>query len=939
MPDPSVTLLLRRLLCGASLFVMASCQGAERIVAPPPVASIEVAPDSTAAAAIGETVAFTAVARDASGSAIPDVAFAWSSSATAVAVVDPAGVATTVSNGATEIQASAQGISGTAELTVEQEPAAITAVAGNAQSALARGALSTSLRVRVTDSRAHPVAGVPVSWQVLSGGGTITGTATGADGEATATWTMGSEPGPVSARASVAVDGGTLSTTFSGTALPNGVIQGTISRSSSYLAPLRARPGAGAVTTSAASFRERSVPDELLVRVRTESLALPAVGSAAYRSAGRASAAASSLHAAAARWAIAEGFEVLGASPALATLRIRVPPGLAEVVRRRLLDRPEVANVEPNGIAWSTARLAGVTTDFHPDEGTSYAAAAALSEPYFTRQAWHYDATNAIRAWDVTTGDANVIVAVLDDGIRFDHPDIAANLRSDGYDFVSMQTLSACTTGSFTTSMDGDGPDSDPTIPASLSYDEGSGCVIGPSPTGGHGLHVAGTIGARAANGQGGVGIAWQVGIRPIRALGSHGSGTHYDIAQAILYAAGLPADGGSAGVVQAVSGARLINLSLAGTGGSSTLQNAVVAATEAGSLIIAAAGNDNASTAYYPAAYPEVLSVSAIAPSLDRAPYSNYGSTVDIAGPGGSTGMGADHGVWSLWWSFQSAAPTYESLQGTSMAVPHVTGVAALVLAANPALTRAQLRARLLDHATDIGPSGDDEEFGAGLVDAAAAVRNGAPERRTYVRVYDADTGAVHGPVLVDPSGAYSLGELPDGDYYVYAGEDDSGDAVTGLFDRRWGARGGSTTPTSVSIDRSSIESASFAIGYPQESEDNDAVGSADELPVGGYAYGTIEPGSDADFYRFVLDAAKTIVIETDALLGACGFTDQVDTALRLLDANGARLATHDDIDGSLGRHCSRIQGVLPAGTYYVEVTGWDADQGYYAVRVTEEP
>jgi hypothetical protein len=502
-----------------------------------------------------------------------------------------------------------------------------------------------------------------------------------------------------------------------------------------------------------------------------------------------------------------------------------------------------------------------------------------------------------------------------------------------------MRTLSSCSTGSFTTSMDGDGPDPDPTIPATLNYNDAADCVVAARPTGGHGLHVAGTIGARAGNGLGGVGIAWQVGIRPIRALGSHGSGTHYDIAQAILYAAGLPADGGSAGTVQAVSGARLINLSVAGIGGSNTLRNAVVAASDAGSLIIAAAGNDNTSESYYPAAYPEVVSVSAIAPDLGRAPYSNYGSTVDIAAPGGSTGSGANYGVWSLWWNFQSAAPAYEALQGTSMAAPHVTGVAALVLAANPALTRSQLRARLLDNTIDLGAQGDDDEFGAGLVDAAAAVRNGAAARETYVRLYDADTGTIHGPVLATPAGAYSFGELPDGDYYVYAGEDHAGDALTGLFDRRWGALGGSTTPSAVSIEQSSTETASFSIGYPQESEGNNSIGSADVLPVGGYAYGTIQGGADADLYRFVLDTVKTVVIDTDAVLGACGFTDQVDTVLRLLDHNGAELAAHDDIDSAIGRHCSRIQPILPAGTYHVEVTGWNGDQGYYAVRVAEEP
>jgi hypothetical protein len=329
---------------------------------------------------------------------------------------------------------------------------------------------------------------------------------------------------------------------------------------------------------------------------------------------------------------------------------------------------------------------------------------------------------------------------------------------------------------------------------------------------------------------------------------------------------------------------------------------------------------------------------VSAIAPNLERASYSNFGPSVDIAAPGGALRNGIDYGVWSLWWSFASNTPSYEALEGTSMAAPHVTGAAALVLAANPGLTRSELRARLLDHAADLGAEGEDDEFGAGLVDADAAVRDGEASRATYVFAFDVGTGAVRGRTVASASGGYSIAPLPDGEYYVYAGEDRDGDELAGIFDRRWGARGGSTSPSPVTIDRSSIESVSFSIGYPQESESNDSRPSADVLPVGGYAYGTIDSSSDVDVYRFVLAESETVVVETDAFLGACGYTDQVDTVVRLLDSHGAQLATHDDVDAAHNRHCSRIQSELPAGTYYVEVAGWRGDQGHYALRVAEE-
>jgi len=921
-----------RSLAWLSAVTLAGCQDEQPITGSnAPVASVEVTPDSAAAASLGQTVHFTATARDADGAEIPGSSFTWTSSATSVARVAGSGSATTVGNGKATIAATAGGVTGIARLTVAQQPDSLVLVGGNAQTGFARVALGHPLRVRVTDAGLHPIAGVPVTWQVLSGGGSITGTGTDGAGEATAIWTLGGQPGPVAARASV----GPHTAEFTGIALPNGVIQGTISRSSAYLVAARqasapagtSSSGAAQPSASFAAPRARRVADELLVRVRTSALSLPAAGSAAYRSAPVAAAAASSLRAAAARWALVEPLEVLGASPAIATLRIRVPAGQAEAVRQRLARLAEVEEVEPNEVAWIT------------DEGTAYAPAAALGEPYFTRQAWHYDITNTVRAWNVTTGNAGVIVAVVDDGIRFDHPDIAANLRSDGYDFVTMQTIAACTSGSFTTSMDGDGPDPNPTIPAALSYNDNAGCVSGLRATGAHGLHVAGTIGARAANGEGGVGIAWAIGIRPIRALGSHGSGTHYDIAQGILYAAGLPADGGSAGPVQAASAARIINLSLAGTSGSSTLHNAVIAATNAGSLLIAASGNESVSAPYYPAAYPEVLSVSAVAPDLQRAPYSNWGSSVDIAAPGGQLALGSDYGVWSLRWSFQTSSPAYDALQGTSMATPHVSGIAALVLAASPGLTQAQLRARLVDHAMDIGPSGSDDEFGAGLVDAEASVRNGPAPRETYVRVYDARSRRVVRSVRTSASGDYTLDQLPDGAYHVYAGQDEGGDGVTGIFDRRWGALGGSTSPDSVSITGSSIESASFVIGYPQEDEPNGSLGSADLLPVGGYAYGTITSNADADLYSFTLTGSTTILIETDALVGSCGYTDQVDTVLRVLDAAGSPLATHDDIDSGLARLCSRIQTMLPAGTYYAEVSGFGSDQGHYGVRIAEVP
>lgn len=941
----------------ASVVALTSCKGAEPITSAATVTSIQVQPGTAGASSVGQTVRFTATAIDASGGPISGVSFTWISSVPGVATVDAAGVATAATNGSTTIQASAQGVTGSGSLTVAQQPVALSIVGGNGQSGLARLSLTALLRVSVLDGLSNPIPGHAVTWQVLSGGGSVIGSAADGSGQSSATWTLGPIQGPGSVRASA----GLVSTTFTSTSLPNGTIQGTVTRSSAYLGPARAavaaagalapQPGArisNAKTAPAPSTtpptvranREGSVPGELLVRLRTTRLAVPAVGSLAYRSPGQSESAARAMRSAASRWEREEPLEVLGTSPALATVRVRVPTRDTSSVRERLLRRPEVESVELNGLVRATEPMESEPRSTIALRGTSYAPAAAANEPDFALQAWHYDLIGALRAWEVTTGSPSVIVAVVDDGIRFDHPDIATNLRSDGYDFVTYQLLPGCSAGVYSTSMDGDGPDPDPTIPASLSYDADFDCVVGLESEGGHGLHVAGTIGARAANGQGGVGVAWQIGIRPVRVLGSQGSGNDYDIAQGILYAAGLPADNGSGGTVQVATRAHVINLSLGSSGSSAMIQGAVQAATAAGSLLIAAAGNDGTSAPSYPAAYPEVLSVSAIAPDFTLASYSNFGPTIDIAAPGGELLNGDDYAVWSLRWNFQVNAPAYAALHGTSMAAPHVSGVAALVLAANPGLTSSQLRTRLLDHATDLGPAGSDNSFGAGLVNADASVRNGGEAPRdTYVWAFDEQTGRAYGPVRASSGGGYSINALPDGSYWVYAGEDRNGDLRTGVFDRLWGGLGGSTTPGSVAIAQSSIVSASFDFGFPAESENNGTLPTADRVPMGGYSYGAISPSADVDLYRVDLAQTTTILVETDGLFGACGLAGQVDTVVRILDSVGNPLAENDDINTDARRHCSRIQATLAAGTYYVEVTGWSGDVGYYAVRVAAGP
>lgn len=331
------------------------------------------------------------------------------------------------------------------------------------------------------------------------------------------------------------------------------------------------------------------------------------------------------------------------------------------------------------------------------------------NDEYYNLQ-WHYSAINLPSAWDFTTGSNDVIVAVIDSGVLQQHPDLQGRLF-DGHDFISDPTAA----------RDGDGIDPDP-------EDEGD-LFGGPGRSSFHGTHVAGTLGAAADNATGVAGATWQTRIMPIRALGVDG-GSVFDLAEAMRYAAGLP----NASEQLPPEPARIINLSLSGSAGqppSRAESEAIADVAAAGVLIVAAAGNEGSGQPAYPAAAPEVISVAAVDIQLRRANYSNFGSTVDIAAPGGFTGGdfngdGFADGVLSTGGSDAGGRITYEYRfsNGTSMASPHVAAVAALVMAANPALSAAEVRQVLESTAHDLGDTGRDDLYGHGLVDAAAAVR-----------------------------------------------------------------------------------------------------------------------------------------------------------------------------------------------------------------------
>lgn len=212
----------------------------------------------------------------------------------------------------------------------------------------------------------------------------------------------------------------------------------------------------------------------------------------------------------------------------------------------------------------------------------------------------------------------------------------------------------------------------------------------------GHGTHCAGIIGATTNNRVGTAGIA-QVSIMAVKVLDSQGSGYESWVASGIRYAVD--------------HGAQVISMSLGSSSSSSVMEDACNYAWNNGVLVVAAAGNDYGGPVSYPAKYDSVMAVSAIDSSNRLAYYSNIGPEIEVCAPGSS--------VLSTYPNNQ-----YKSMSGTSMACPHVAGVAGLVLSENPNLSNGEVRDILCDTAIDLGSSGWDQSFGYGKVNAEGAVK-----------------------------------------------------------------------------------------------------------------------------------------------------------------------------------------------------------------------
>ena len=325
---------------------------------------------------------------------------------------------------------------------------------------------------------------------------------------------------------------------------------------------------------------------------------------------------------------------------------------------------------------------------------------------------------NAPAAWDITTGSAGVIVAVLDTGITA-HSDLAGR-TVPGYDFVSNTAIA----------NDGDGRDADPSDPGdwvTAAEDTTVGGTFqncGASNSSWHGTHVSGTIGAISNNGLGIAGVNWVSKIQPIRVLGKCG-GYLSDIADAMIWASG----GTVAGVANNPTPANVISMSLGGTAPCpATYQNAINVAISRGVLIVVAAGNEfSGAMGSTPANCPGVIAVSATDINGARPTFSNYGPPATISAPGRTIISTLNTGATS-----PVAAPAgsnYVNYSGTSMATPHVAGVASLMLSVRPTLLPHHVAAMIRGTATAYPTAAPAEincqiqRCGDGILNAAAAV------------------------------------------------------------------------------------------------------------------------------------------------------------------------------------------------------------------------
>lgn len=438
----------------------------------------------------------------------------------------------------------------------------------------------------------------------------------------------------------------------------------------------------------------------------------------------------------------------------------------------------------------------------YTEESETYEIQATPSDDLFGEQ-YAPQQVNAPVAWDTTFGSDDVTIAVIDQGVLYDHPDLTARFDANGgRDFVDS--------------------DSDP-APDSLSDEY-------------HGTHVAGIASASTDNGEGVSGISDSRLISG-RALSEQGSGSTADIADAVQWAADQGAD--------------IINLSLGGGGYTRTMKNAVSYAVNNGALPIAASGNAGNNSVGYPAAYSEVVAVSATDENEQVTDFSNTGDAIDVTAPGDQ--------VLSTWTNNNDRQSRpfrgrYARITGTSMACPAASGVAALGLAADSSLSVTELRQRLKSTAVDIGEP--TTEQGAGRVDAANIVSvNGTQPPAVDIvgessRTVQVDTAVTFEASASDPDG----GSVQSYDWDFGDGATASGTSATHTYT----STGEYTASVTVTDDEGETSTESVDVTVTSEGGGETVTASAE---------GTLDAYWDSDNYTYSpsLSVTEQITVSLD--------------------------------------------------------------------------
>jgi len=387
---------------------------------------------------------------------------------------------------------------------------------------------------------------------------------------------------------------------------------------------------------------------------------------------------------------------VSGKRPLMKALKNPDPRGLKRIFEFTFPDDTNILKLigrieQIEGVEYAEPHYLRKTCGGSLKKNSGYSIESVPNDPYFALQ-WGLEAVDAVSAWDVVTGNAGVVIAIVDNGVDLDHPDLETQIWINpdeidgngvdddnngyiddyyGWDFVD------------------DNNDPNPNLDAGNPY---------------HGTHVAGIAAAATENGRGIAGMAPDCKIMAVQS----GEGDIiYNGAQGIIYAS--------------ENGADVINLSWGGYDSYAVEEDAIASAIFMGKVVVAAAGNDNTDQAHYPSGYENVIGVASINPDNAKSSFSNYGFEIDVSAPGNS--------IYSTIVN-EAGQPGYAYLDGTSMSAPLVSGIASLVLDANPGWSNAKVAIKLVnscDNIDDHNP-GYEGQLGAGRINAYHAAADLMP-------------------------------------------------------------------------------------------------------------------------------------------------------------------------------------------------------------------